>query len=72
MMNYLICKGVIFKEKVIQILKNERGDGSDGVSFIMKIAIGVIVGGIIIGLLTVAIPDLWTGLINRIKSVFSI
>ena len=60
------------KTKAAEILKNERGDGSDASSIIMKIAIGVIIGGVMLGLMKVALPDLWNLVINKIKSTFSL
>jgi hypothetical protein len=72
MKNLLAKKVLSLKIKSAEILKNERGDGSDAASIIMKIAIAVIIGGVLLGLLNVAVPELWTLVINKIKSTFSL
>ena len=68
----LIFKAVDLHVRAMKILKNERGDGTDAFGILIKIVIGVIIGGILLALMTVAVPDLWNGIINKIKGVFSI
>lgn len=71
-MKSLTIKTAIMYERAKKILKNERGDGTDAFGILIKIVIGVIIGAVLIALMKVAVPELWTSIINKIKSVFEL
>ncbi|RCX10416.1 hypothetical protein DFR58_1298 [Anaerobacterium chartisolvens] len=60
-------------KRAVEVMNNQRGDGGgNALGIIIAIAIAILVGGVLLGLLNVAIPDLFNSMINKIKSNFSL
>lgn len=56
--------------KVLSNLNNNKGEGF--IDVLIKMLIVVIIGAALLGLLRVAVPDLFQDMIDKIKSVFTI
>ncbi len=59
------------KGKVYEYLTNKR-NGEGYLDVLIKILITVILGAALLGLLKIAIPELFGDIVNKIKSVFII
>jgi hypothetical protein len=73
-MKKMMIKGVIAlqgaKNKVKYLLNDQCGEGY--LDVLVKILITVILGAALLGLLRVAIPDLFDDIMDKIRSVFTI
>ena len=66
----LHVKRLEIKESLRKLAKNNKGSGI--VEVLMIIAIVVIVGAIVIGLLKVFIPDFFNGLTQKARNIFEL
>ncbi|CAN7767131.1 hypothetical protein LJR153_007309 [Paenibacillus sp. LjRoot153] len=67
----LITKTQIMGERVVKILRSNRGEGTTkGVSTMVSMIIVVLVAALIWGLIKLFIPEFWETIKTRISGIF--